>query len=202
MRPTRTILFACIATAVACQDAGVPDRLLAPTARPLASRVGGSAQQDTVRLVKRSSPLAANVSGSALIGPSGGTIGIDAAGVQITFPRGAVDHATAITVTALAGADVAYQFAPHGIVFAVPVTVEQDLRGTDAAKDKTLQGSYYTDDISAHYVDAGHKFARIDEARAAEVDVRGQRLRFTIGHFSGYLVSSGRTGRSDLMDDQ
>src|SRR5436189_3364547 len=85
MRSTRVLVIASVATALACQDAGAPDRLLAPTSRALAARgegSGGSGQQDTVRLVKRSSSLAADVSRSALIGPSGGTISVAAAGVQ------------------------------------------------------------------------------------------------------------------------
>ncbi|HKW10915.1 MAG TPA: hypothetical protein VJO33_11100, partial [Gemmatimonadaceae bacterium] len=66
----------------------------------------------TVVALKRSVHLAEDISQTTVIGPAGGTISIAAAGVTVVFPPGALRSRTSITMTAKAGSDVAYEFAP------------------------------------------------------------------------------------------
>ena len=83
--------------------------------------------------LQRTTPLAAPITVSKVIGADGGTLSIPEAGVTVTVPRGALAQTTTITMTARAGSLVAYDFAPHGITFAKPLVFSQQLRGTNAS---------------------------------------------------------------------
>lgn len=154
------------------------------------------AAADTVFVLKRLAPLALDISASAEIGPDGGTLRIADAGVVVDFPAGAVATPTTVTMTAKSGWDVAYEFEPHGITFAVPVVVTQQINGTLAQKHPklvpTLQGTYFGTSLDSSFVDPYKLFARAVESRHATYDASTRALRFTVEHFSGYLVSSGR----------
>jgi hypothetical protein len=152
------------------------------------------AYSDTALVLKRNTSLKQNVSASAVIGSKGGSIRIDAAGVQITFPAGALNQDTLITVTAFKGSDVAYDFQPHGLVFGKPVMIQQSLAGTWVETYPQLltglHGAYYDTDLASAFVDAGKYFAKIKENQLGYTDDPSQ-VRFYVGHFSGYLVSCG-----------
>ena len=174
--------------AVACGDRlstePTPDGSAAPAlARQTTSEV--------VALLKRTDPLPDGLSESAIIGPSGGHIQIERAGLRVDFPRGAVAKPTRITVFALRGSNVAYRFEPHGLVFQEPVTVSQSLKHTAAWKNPTLaaalQGSYF----ERLLVDPTETFARSDERRPGKLKNLSKLLEFTVEHFSGYMVSAG-----------
>ena len=155
------------------------------SARPTYDRAG-----DVVGLLKRTEPLRETLAASAVIGPRGGRLHIPAAGVRVEFPRGAVAAPTRITVTALRGDNVAYQFEPHGLVFREPVTISQSLRSTAAWKTslaEDLRGSYFERLI----VDPSETFARSLEMRSGKLKDSKTRLEFSIEHFSGYMVSVG-----------
>jgi hypothetical protein len=153
---------------------------------------------DTVTVLRRTMPLRSTISRSVEIGPDGGEIRIREAGVRIVFPAGAVGEPTTITMTATGGWNVAYEFEPHGLQFAAPVTIEQDLRGTLAARFRSmageLQGAYYDTTLGDGYVDPWHLFATVRENLSGKSDHRRTTFSFEIHHFSGYLVSSGRKG--------
>src|SRR5258708_29932569 len=83
-----------------------------------------------VRILKRTKPLNATVAMSGVIGPRGGHLWIPEAGVEVRFAPGAVVSATRITLTAIEGTDVAYEFMPHGLKFSAPVVVRQVLKKT------------------------------------------------------------------------
>jgi ZU5 domain len=143
-----------------------------------------------VTVLTRRSPLRRDYLVSSDIGAAGGTLTIDEAGVVITFPRNAVSRTTRITMRALAGRTVAYEFEPHGLTFDVKPTIEQDLDKTNWYQifRGGVEGAYFADPSSLN--DAA------DEADADEFFVtttKGEKtLSFTIPHFSGYLVSSAR----------
>lgn len=150
----------------------------------------------TVVALSRRTYLASDVSASVTIGPEGGEIKIPEAGGRIIVPAGAVSKSWHITMTAKAGWDVAYTFMPHGIVFAVPVTFEQDLDYTAATgmKDvRTLQAGYFGQGLDSIFADAQKSLARVSEVRAVGVDSASDPHvgRFFIYHFSGYIMSSG-----------
>lgn len=165
------------------------------------STVVSSIGDDTVLIIKRLSPLNADVSESAVIGPAGGEIRIPASGGKIRFPAGALSAPTLITMTAKAGWDAAYEFAPHGIRFAVPVEIEQNIQSTIASRypslaDK-LTGSYYQGNLDDDYVDSGHLNAHVTEVHGGVSDHTAHTFTFYINHFSGWAIS---TGRSDVVD--
>ena len=167
-----------------------------------------SSGTDTVFVLKRSALLASDISATKLIGPEGGEIRLAGAGARIIFPRGAVKEPTSITMTAKRGWNVAFEFAPHGITFAVAASIEQDLRFTLVGKDdKTggldLQAGYYTN-LDDSFVDRWKLFARVTEVRRVrKPEPRNPHLvTFPIDHFSGYLMSSGFKGRFGGFDDE
>jgi hypothetical protein len=179
-----------LALAAACAAAACGDQMLTETTVAASARPTYSRGDAVVGLLKRTEPLAENLTATGIIGPRGGHLQIKSAGIRIEFPRGAVPVPTRITVTALRGGNVAYQFEPHGLVFNNPVTIRQDLHQTAAWKTSLadeLQGSYFERLV----VDPSETFARSSEKRAGKLKDSNAALEFSIEHFSGYMVSTG-----------
>jgi len=151
---------------------------------------------DTALVLKRLTPLDSDISVSAVIGPNGGSIKVNAAGGKIDVPAGALKDTVTITMTALAGPNVAYEFRPHGITFAQPVKVQQDLRTTWASVYPQLlgmaHGGYYDRSLDSSFVDPGKLFAVLKEHELGYLETNATQLKFYINHFSGYLVTCGR----------
>jgi hypothetical protein len=183
------VSLAAVCFAVACGDGASTEPQIRDAGSASTSRSGG----DVVKLLKRDDALGP-ITASAIIGPKGGRIQIHAAGLRIDFPRNAVRAPTRITVTALRGRNVAYHFEPHGLVFRAPVTIRQSLRHTSAWKDPALaaqlQGSYF----DRLLVDPTESYSRSLERREGRLKEAAAWLEFTIEHFSGYMVSSGKAG--------
>ena len=202
--PALGVLLA-LGAAYACHS----DSPLSPSASR-GSRLSSSAAQSgrrdvdpsTVAVValRRSFNLPIDVSASAVIGPEGGEINLWASGAKIVFPAGAMSVPTKITMTAKAGWNVAYEFSPHGIVFAKSVTVQQDLNWTSyGSSGGNVQAGYYQDSLSAALVGPSLSIARVSELRHVDLDrpLNPDIAKFYIYHFSGYLMSSGFAGSGD-----
>jgi len=200
--PTLGVLLA-LGAAYACHS----DSTLAPSASSGSRMSAGTAQSGrrdvdpatvTVVALRRNFNLPIDVSASAVIGPHGGEIDLWASGARIVFPAGALSAPTRITMTANAGWNVAYEFSPHGIVFNVPVTVQQDLNWTSFASgnDGMVRAGYYPDSLSAALVGPSLSIARVSELRRADLDrpLNPNIATFDIFHFSGYILSSGFVG--------
>lgn len=151
-----------------------------------------------VNVLQRTSPLPRDITVSAAIGKSGGTIEIREAGLRFVVPSNALvppsrQKTVTITVTALKGDDVAYTFQPHGLQFREPVRIEQEFKGTTAEGNRSLlegvEGAYFP---SVTGLDPVSGIASVLEFRPTSVDVTGSRIKFTVDHFSGYLIASGR----------
>jgi hypothetical protein len=183
-------MIAALAVA-ACADRDLTSPSRAASGPRAAASADGSA--DVVRLLRRTDRLPESLSATGVIRPEGGHLQIGRAGLRVDFAAGAVSRPTRITVTAVGGRVVAYRFAPHGLVFSAPVTIRQSLRGTEAWKDPELaaqlQGSYF----DRLRVDASESFAGTLERRPGRLRDAGRLLEFTIEHFSGYMVSTGKT---------
>jgi hypothetical protein len=138
--------------------------------------------------VLRTTPLAQNISQSAVIGTGGGTISIPAAGITVTFPAGALAASANITVTALQGQLVAYEFAPHGITFAKGVRVEQSLSGTNAVLGllAVYKAGYFLDTSD---LDETKGTGIVQELLSVNVGL-GKAV-FNVWHFSGYMLCTG-----------
>ena len=152
-----------------------------------------------VNVLQRTSPLAQDISVSAEIGKNGGTIEIREAGLKFVVPSNALvppsrQKTVTITVTALKGDEVAYTFQPHGLRFREPVRIEQEFKGTTAEGNRSLmegvEGAYFP---SVADLDVVRGTASVLEFRPTSVDVTGSKIKFTVDHFSGYLIASGRT---------
>lgn len=130
---------------------------------------------------------------------SGGKIEIPETGLRIDVPSDAIPGTTlTITVTALPGKSVAYDFQPHGTQFKKPLVFRQDLRGTSWAHSGftgTLSGGYFKDKSQLNLLTG---LGLLNEL--LPLTVRSWEATFNINHFSGYMVSSGR--QSSFNDNE
>ena len=151
----------------------------------------------TVHVVRRNTPLASSLSSSAVIGVLGGQISIPGAGIKVVVPAFAVTSATRITVTALAGDQLAYEFEPHGTRFLVPLIVTQNLVGTDANNGgllKPLVAGYFA---STSDLDPLNGTGLVSELLGVALNLSSKTATFSVFHFSGYLIASGEGASSD-----
>ena len=194
-------MLGCALAACSAGDATAPapmapsagsDALLGDVLNPLVSGVSQVLSTPQIAVgVEWLRPLAAPVAASAVIGPNGGTIEVKATGIKVVFPTKALRLSTRITVTALAGKAVAYDFQPHGIRFAAPVRLEQDLARVrlDERNLGNYEAAYFAD---PSLLDALRGLALVTEILPLQLDFSSKRASFDVWHFSGYMVSSGR----------
>jgi hypothetical protein len=162
-----------------------------PPEAPASDLLGGLTSLIGVNGLQRTTPLAAPITVTKVIGPEGGTLAIPQAGVTVVVPRGALVTTTTITMTARAGSLVAYDFAPHGVVFAKPLVFSQQLRGTNATLlSAPLLGLGYYRDPSLLSKSGG----LVSELLNGTVNTLSWTFTSTIPHFSGYIVTCGRRG--------
>ena len=189
----RILLIAAATTALVAAACVSTDNPVAPPSAPLAPSAAnqsllGLGGATTVTPLHRTKALLQPLSASANIGPLGGTLAIPGAGILVVIPPLAVPKAQKITVTATAGSNVAYEFAPHGLKFNLPLVVTQNLSGTDASKTGsidplTLFAGYYPDSTNV---------TSITEQLNVNINLLNQLATFTVWHFSGYILASGR----------
>jgi hypothetical protein len=175
-----------------CLDSNSPT---APTGN-ISRLIGGPTSLD---VVTRDVPLAIAQTTSATIGLFGGSISLPGAGLTVVVPAFALTTPTTITVTAVPGPAVAYEFEPHGLQFNAPVVVRQNLGGTSAVKVNgiipgVLYGGYFAD-VSA--LDQLNGTALVDEILRVSLDRLLGTATFTVTHFSGYLLGTGESGPGD-----
>ena len=124
---------------------------------------------------------------SAVIGRAGGVLRIPS-GARLVVPAGAVSANVTFRVTQVAGSILAYDFEPHGITFAVPLTLEQPINGTnfDRFTNPVVRGAYFKDVVQ---LDQARLKATVDEFRPTGLSIDKKWIRFSIDHFSGYIVA-------------
>ena len=146
----------------------------------------------TVTVVQRNTPLASPLTASAVIGILGGQISIPGAGLKVVVPALAVTAPTRITVTAVAGSQVAYEFQPHGLRFLTPLLVTQNLVGTNAYSGglfpKPLVAGYFQ---SLADLDPLSNTGLVSELLGVALNLSTKSATFSVFHFSGYLIASG-----------
>jgi hypothetical protein len=141
-------------------------------------------------------PVATVQSASAQIGVLGGQISLPSLGLTVVVPAFAVTSTTTITVTAVPGNQVAYEFEPHGLQFNAPVIVRQSLAGTSALQQNgiipgVLYGGYFADVSALNQLNGT---ALVDEILRVSIDRVLGSATFSILHFSGYLLGTGEAG--------
>lgn len=159
---------------------------------PLPSVSFGKSAADTaagkMKPLKRTQP-SSEAAVTKVIGRKGGTIELKESGLRVIFPVGALLDDVAITVSRVGSDDIAYEFEPHGLVFQQPVVFSQDLKGTEydgATLLGSLQGAYFQ-----YASQLGPDGADVNEVMNARLNKN--RVEMEIWHFSGYMMSTGRT---------
>jgi len=188
---TATITAALFAYGCANENFTAPssERVVAPAASSqllLGSLLGTNV---TVTPLLRNTPLKSAVSTSATIGPLGGVLALPSAGLTVVVPPLAVKSPTKMSVTALAGSSVAYEFEPHGIKFPVPLVATQSLSGTQAQNGGLINPL----SLFAGYFPDSKRITSVSELLNLNVNVLGQTSVLTIWHFSGYIIATGRS---------
>jgi hypothetical protein len=152
-------------------------------AKAAGGNVGLATEVTTLTWTK---PVAARTA-SAVIGRAGGVLRIPS-GARLVVPAGAVSANVTFRVTEVAGSMVAYDFEPHGITFAVPLTLEQPINGTnfDRFTNPVVRGAYFKD---VRQLDHARGKAKVDEFRPTVLSIDKKWIRFSIDHFSGYIVA-------------
>jgi hypothetical protein len=144
---------------------------------------------DTVVVLQRAQALRYDITQSKLIGSGGGQISIPAAGITVVVPAGAVDYMTPITVTALAGRGIAYEFGPQGTTFKKPLTIKQDLSVTSVdprlLSKLKFSGGYFKSRGDL----LGGLLGIVYELLSASTNASGTSVQFNVNHFSGYLIA-------------
>jgi hypothetical protein len=147
-------------------------------------------------VLHRRQSLRQDVTWSFVAGPDGATSHNSATGLTIVIPRGALTTTQTITVRAPAGSLIQYEFGPHGLQFAKPVELRQDLTLADLTVllglDK-ISGAYYGQG-SLQY-DPSTNLAHVDELEPTTVNLLTLSTSVKIQHFSGYILATGRGAR-------
>lgn len=170
----------------ACGDnASAPPTPASSSAQPSKTLLS---QPTKVNVLQRKTALANPITTSKVIGILGGTLSLSGAGLTVIVPPGAVLSPTTISVTALAGSNVAYEFSPHGTQFLVPLVATQNLLVTQTSGLNLLNffAGYYQSPA-----DLGSGTATITEALNINIGLLNTIAVFNINHFSGYLIASG-----------
>lgn len=188
------VLAGTFALPVACVDGTAPRAVPEAGAEallglPIGSGVDvGRVVDTTVTTLRRALPLSSDITRSATFGVDGGTLSIPEAGFTLTVPRGAFDTPTTITVTAIQGSTVAYEFAPHGLTPGKKLIFSQEAGSTLGLGPlgSFYKGAYFE---SRTEIDEASGTALVHEIIETSVDPLA--IRFPISHFSGYLVAVG-----------
>ena len=192
--PTLTAPAAAVQAPTMRPDSGASQDLLGGLLGTVTGVVGGVT--NTLGLtnangVLRTRPLNAPITVRKTIGRTGGTLSIPDAGITVIVPFGALDRDTEITMTARAGYLLAYDFAPHGVTFRVPLVFRQSLNNTNVGllSPLALKLGYYEDPSLL-----GKTTALVSEVIGGLTSILTRTFTAPIDHFSGYLVICGRGG--------
>jgi hypothetical protein len=193
----RLFTFVSVATAALLAYGCATESPTGPSSTPMTAPAASSqtllgsllTQPTTVTPLQRTTALKANVTASQTIGPLGGVLSLPSAGLTVIVPPLAVTKATAMSVTALAGSSVAYQFEPHGIKFTLPLVATQSLKGTQAQSGGLINPL----SLFVGYFPDGSKTTSVTELLNLNVNLLNQTSVLTIWHFSGYIIATGRS---------
>jgi len=187
-----------LAGATACaNDTSTTPSSSTPPARDSTASIRGNLLSNaiTINPLLRLNPLPSPQTVSKRIGSLGGTLSLPGAGLTVVVPPLAVLTPVTITVTALAGSDVAYEFSPHGLQFLTPVVATQDLSGTEARTGGTIDPlllfvGYFPDD---------NNITSVTELLSLQINLLQQTSTALLPHFSGYTWACGEEGSATMI---
>ena len=213
-RPWRSAaaLAALLLTGVvaACSDAPSAPGVAAPVAVPSFAKGGKSesatapdsvwpgevlATPVTAEGLQRLVPLADTVSATFVVPRAGGVFTVPATGLSILVQPGTVTTDLTLTVKALPGKVVAYEFGPSGTQFPKSLIMVQNLAGTnyDSRVGGTFDVGYFS---SLGDIDGTRGTALVKEKLQKYFDPTSATFLFAVNHFSGYMVAWGFSGRN------
>jgi hypothetical protein len=181
------LVVAAVFAAGCGENSGITSPPQAPATRSLLTILSSP---ETVQVITRKTPLPAPVSASAVFGAFGGTLTVPGTGLKVVVPALAVLSPTRITVTAVAGSQVAYEFEPHGIHFVTPLLVTQNLSGTSADNAGLLQpvrAGYFA---NLSDLDPLNGTGLVSELLGTTLSLLTKSATFPVFHFSGYLIAT------------
>jgi hypothetical protein len=181
------------AAASACGDAATAPRASAPGSSVNSTSSTTSTTSSTMVDGLLWTKAVSQETASAVIGPAGGSVSIPN-GVRLIVPKGAVTTNVTFSVTRLPGNIVAYDFQPHGTTFAQPLTIQQPTLGTNLFKLPAItgiQGAYF---LGTSALDQTSGTASVAEFEPTFVTADRAWITFTVKHFSGYVIATGRSG--------
>ncbi len=144
-----------------------------------------------VPIITRLTPLALPVQWSFVASPTGSQSSNLLTGLTIVVPKGAVSVPTLITVTAEAGAPLAYDFQPAGLHFNTPITLVQDMSITslvNAVIGSAVTGAYYSTTTLQYNATTGT--APVNEFEPTSTNWLLMQTSVSVSHFSGYTFAS------------
>lgn len=186
-----SLVAACVIVASCSRDNPTSPQLTDPPRE--SARLGLLGSPTTIVPLQRTSALATNQTHSATIGLLGGSIAIPSAGFSLVVPPLAVLSPVTISVTALAGSNVAYTFEPHGLHFLLPVIATQNLSATDAR----FGGPVNPLSLIVGYFPSVTNLTSVTELLNLQLNLPLQTSTALLTHFSGYVWSSGRASESE-----
>jgi hypothetical protein len=192
----RTLAATALLATAACNSesaTGVATAAPTPASQGLLSGVTKLLVPTQAVALVRNTPLKSTVTASKVIGAAGGSFSLPGTGLTVTVAEGAVSGNTTFSATAYAGSAIGYDFAPHQ-TFAKPITLTQDFANTNAVEviksGSMPQVAYFSDKSLVNWVSG---LASVTELVFSNVDVYGSKVSADVFHFSGYLMSSGKT---------
>ncbi len=105
-------------------------------------------------------------------------LSIQSVGTYVTIPMGSVSENVTVTVTALAGEEVKFDFQPHGTQFLKEIQIEVDINNTvaDGLEGQTFEAWYWLDDVN-------------NVLEVFQAKVHQGYVKFLTDHFSGYALA-------------
>lgn len=193
MRRSLKSVAAAVVFSLALYGCGATDRTTSPQAsqRFITPKAGAAAtllgSPKNIVALQRNTPLAAPITVTRTIGILGGTLAVPAAGVTIVVPPLALSSNTTMSVTARAGSELAYDFAPHGLHFNLPLVMTQNLVGTQAAPGGLIDPLNL---FVGYYPDSTHTKS-VTELLSVSLGLVNTVSITTLWHFSGYIIATG-----------
>ena len=177
-----------LCSAVSCGvETTTPESLAATNANQLTIPIIGGLLNNLLFALTWKTPLTQDIPVSATVtATQGATLYIARTGTTVRIPAGAVDVPTTITMTALKGSVVAFDFKPAGTRFKVPLHVTQDFGLLQALLAKP-QVVYFQNTS-----DVNELTKTVKASEYITSTLLGTSISFDISHFSGYAVAAGR----------